>query len=261
MRAFRSIVPALALALGASPGAKAAPITAGFDLFTTGPSQLVIPNGPCMNGCTFQGFPISPGTTGPGNTDNIVQRTGSLPDGGTGPIASQLVELSLKSTSPVNIAGSFFDVFVTLNALPGGLNNIPVGPPQYDALPASTGTTTVLTNNGTSGGTFSASYTVNADVILTVRGGDPSNPAQVTSHSPLPSFTETIQGTWHPPGPCVPNTGPGTAVCQNGGFSPTPITVISGPLAWSPATVPDPSTALLFGSGLVGLAVAGRRRP
>jgi hypothetical protein len=94
---------------------------------------------------------------------------------------------------------------------------------------------------------------------ITVLGGDPSNPTQVTSHSPLPGFTETIQGTWHPPQPCIPNTGPGTAVCQNGGFSPTSITVISGPLAWSPTIVPDPSTALPFGSGLVGLALAGRR--
>ncbi|HME73615.1 MAG TPA: hypothetical protein VKM54_27690 [Myxococcota bacterium] len=94
------------------------------------------------------------------------------------------------------------------------------GPPAYDALPASTGTTTVLTNNGASGGTFSSTFTVYADVILTAPGGNPSDPAQVASHFPLASFTESIQGLWHPPNPCIPNSGPGTAVCQGDGFQP-----------------------------------------
>jgi hypothetical protein len=246
------------LALGLSPEANAGPIAPGFDLFLTGPSTLTLhPPQPCVGSCTliFQGLPI-----GPGNTDTIAQRTGSLGDGATGAIPSQLIALSLESTSPVDLGGSFFDVFVTLNAISSGTSNAPAGPPVYDALAPSIGTTTVLTNNGTGGGTFDAAYTVNADVILTAPGGNPSDPIQVVAHFPLDPFAEAVQGVWHPANPCVPNSGPGTGVCENGGFSPVSFTVTAGALALSLAVAPDPPTVLLFGSGLVGLAIAGRRR-
>ena len=87
MLALRSIAPgfALALVLGASLGAKAAPIGPGFDLFATGPSTFTIHlTQPCVTSCTlvFQSL-----TIGPGNTDTIVQRTGSLAEGATGPLA------------------------------------------------------------------------------------------------------------------------------------------------------------------------------
>jgi hypothetical protein len=259
MHAFRSTPGfALTLVLGAGLGAEAAPIGPGFDLFATGPSTLTIhPPQPCVTSCTllFQGIPI-----GPGNTDTVVQRTGALADGATGPIPSQLVALSLESTGPVDIGGSFFDVFVTVNAIAPGTSNAPTGPPVYDTLPASTGTTTVLTNHGASGGTFSATYTVNADVILTAPGGSPSDPTQVVSHFAQGSVTESLQGVWHLPSPCTPDSGPGTGVCANGDFSPDSFTVTAGALALSPAVAPDPPTVLLVGSGLVGLLIAGRRR-
>jgi hypothetical protein len=155
-----------------------------------------------------QGFAIRPGVTGPGNTDTVIQRTGSIPDGATGTIPLQLVELSLKSTSPVNIGGSFFDVFVDVNAIPPGPQNMPTGPPVYDTLSPSTGTTTIDTN-GPTGGAFHSFFNVFADVILTAPGGDLSNPAQVVSHFTQSGFAESVSGTWYPPGPCVPNTGPG----------------------------------------------------
>jgi hypothetical protein len=265
MHPFRStfLVLTLALALSASFGVKAAPIGPGFDLFATSASPLTIhPPQPCVTSCTltFQGFAISSGTTGPGNTDTIIQRTGSLTDGATGEIASQLVELSLKSQSPVNIGGSFFDVFVDVNAIPPGPATMPTGPPVYDTLSPSTGTTTIDTN-GPTGGTFHSFFDVFVDVILTAPGGDPSNPAQVVSHFAESGFTESISGTWYPPGPCIPNTGPGTGACQNGGFTPLSTTVTAGPLAWSPAVVPEPSTAVLLTAGVLGLAVRQRHVP
>ena len=61
-----------------------------------------------------------------------------------------------------------------------------------------------------------------------------------------------------PPQPCLPDSGPGTGVCTNGGFTPDSVTVTADPLALSPA--PDPPTGLLLGTGLLGLMIAGRRR-
>jgi hypothetical protein len=108
-------------------------------------------------------------------------------------------------------------------------------------------------------GAFSASYTINADVILTAPGGDPTNPTQVVAHFADASFTESISGTWHPPNPCIPGTGPGTGVCDSGGFTIESLTVTAGPLAWSPAVVPEPGTGLLVLGGMLGLAVVRRR--
>src|SRR3974390_1931024 len=57
----------------------------------------------------FMGLPI-----GPGLTDTIGQRQADAFING-GPIPIQLVALSMESTAPVSVGGSFFDVFVTLD--------------------------------------------------------------------------------------------------------------------------------------------------
>ena len=91
----------------------------------------------------FTGLPI-----GPGLTDTIVQRQQNAyldPDGTAAPIPIQLVALSLESTAPVNVGGSFFDVFVTL-----------------DPSDASTGTMTISANAAGTGGTFTSTL----DVLL-----------------------------------------------------------------------------------------------
>ena len=56
---------------------------------------------------------------GPGNTDTIVQRLANAivtPGGAGATIPIKLVRLSLESTSPVDIGGTSFSVFVTLAA-------------------------------------------------------------------------------------------------------------------------------------------------
>ena len=63
----------------------------------------------------FMGLPI-----GPGGTDTKVQRQANADING-GSIPIQIVALSMESTAPVNIGGSFFDVFVTLD--PANLGN------------------------------------------------------------------------------------------------------------------------------------------
>jgi hypothetical protein len=245
-----------ALTVGASPLAEGAAISPGFDLFANAPATFVIAGPPNVTFAPMQSHPI-----GPGNTDTIIQRTGSLADGATGTIPSQIIALSLESISPVNVSGSLFDVYLNINAIPSGQTNFPAGPPVYDTLPPSTGTTTVLTN-GPNGGTFSSTFTVELDMILVAPGGNPSDPTQVVSHGGLPFGTanESLQGTWQTSSPCPPTySGPGAGACQNGGFSPQSVTVTNGGLRLSPAVVPEPSTALLLSVGVMSLAVRSHR--
>ena len=86
----------------------------------------------------FLGLP-----SGPFNTDTIIQRRVDAVLGGSA-IPIQMVGLSLKSAAPVNVGGSFFDVFVTLD--PANLAN-------------DTGTMSIA-GNTTTGGTFASALNV-----------------------------------------------------------------------------------------------------
>lgn len=93
---------------------------------------------------------------GPGLTDTIVQRNADATIGG-GAIPIHITALSLASTAPVNVGGTLFDVFVTLD-------------PRH--LADDIGTATV---SGTlAGGTFSSSFTEFLDVRITPHGGGTS---------------------------------------------------------------------------------------
>jgi hypothetical protein len=93
----------------ASPS-RAAPIgdvALGSDYFQT--TSTVIDFGPPIGPVNLTGNPI-----GPANTDTIIQRQADAMIGGP-TIPIQLTALSLMSSAPVNIGGTFFDVFVTLD--------------------------------------------------------------------------------------------------------------------------------------------------
>ena len=113
MNLIRKLVCAfvITIALGAGHAASADPIGPGFDLFTTLPGTFaIIPGIGTVN--FMAGPPVIPGT----NTDTIVQRLQGInpfPVGGMGTIEIVLRELSLQSVAPVNIGGTFFDVFVS----------------------------------------------------------------------------------------------------------------------------------------------------
>src|SRR5579863_1083480 len=62
-----------------------------------------------------QTIPLTGNPIGPGMTDTIIERQSDAVLGGTTPI--QITALSLESVAPVNIGGSFFDIFVTLDPL------------------------------------------------------------------------------------------------------------------------------------------------
>ena len=238
---------AFVLGVGGRP-AFANPIQPGFDLFqTVSPgTSAVLPSIGLVN---FRGVPLDPSL---GNTDTIVQRTGSLPSGGTGPIPIELVALELMSTSPVNIGGSFFDLFAVINK--GGL--IP-GLPQPDVLPPSTGTLTILSHNDVTGtGTFSSFFDVFVDIELTPVGGNPRTPGSIVAS--MPSGNEgplQATGSWsHTPPPNYPNN-PGFPA---GGFFPVGLILETSPTATHPVrpatTVPEPFSLSLLGIGAAALA-------
>jgi len=229
--------------LGANNVAMATPIGPGFDLFHTpaGPTTVTTPVGPI----SLQGRPIDPSL---GDTDTIVERLAGidpLPVGGQGTIPIQIIDLSLESISPVPIGSSFFDVFVDL------------------AGPQTLGSMTVF-HGVANGGTFDADLPVNARLTFTEVG----NPSNTFADSFFDVFVTLTPGSWsHTPRPDDAHN----ATFPAGGFFPgvDPITggkVLILEVAPSathgvlPGQIPEPSTLLLLGSGLAGIAVFGRKR-
>jgi hypothetical protein len=100
-RLLPTMVRALLIAVASLTGggiASADAINPGFDLFATTFANADL-SGAGLGIVSFQGVPLQPSNLG--NTDTIVQRTGSLPPGGIGPIPIELVALELKSIQPV----------------------------------------------------------------------------------------------------------------------------------------------------------------
>lgn len=222
------------IALGSGHSALADPILPGFDLFTTQPGTFANIMGiPVF----FRGTPVVPGTT----ADTVVERLQGIdpfPIGGMGTIDIVLRQLSLQSIAPVNINGTFFDVFATAT-------------PNQDL-----GTMTIFHSTPT-GGTFNSILPVNALLTLIPVGGG----APITMN-----FSTTLRAscTWshnRPPNyPNLPNF-------PSGGFFPTILCVessdIGGPEVHvvAPAeNVPEPATLLLLASGLAGFAGFRRKQ-
>jgi len=176
-----------------------------------------------------------------------VERKTGLPAGGVGVIDAEIVALSLMSIAPANIGGSFFDVFVTINAAPGwgGLaTTIP--------LPPSLGTLTITEHDdGAGGGTFDSFFDVFAELKL-VEVGNPSNTILMVIDDGLTSTgTQWFHSAIDP---------------RQGDFVPGPITH-TGPHPQSlpadppfPNQIPEPTSVLLVSGGFVALAAFARRR-
>jgi len=197
----------LILSVPVSHPVYAAPIGPGFDLFQTVPFSHDF-GGP-IGVVQLEGKPI-----GPGNTDTIVKRM--LPVIPTDPIPIEIVALSLHSVNPINIGGSFFDVFVTINKV--GLPGLP----QPDVLLPSTGQIMITGHDDVSGGgTFDSFFDVFFDVTLVPTGGDPNDPHQIAQHMDLGPLHLTNTGA--PWSHTAPPNYPMDPSYPSGDFFPGPI--------------------------------------
>lgn len=246
------------------------PIDPGFDLFFTPDdgTSIVDLSGIGLGLAPLKGVPL-PGA--PGDADTIVERLDPGPlAGGTGIIDIELVALHLVSSSPIDLTplggpfvGVFSDLHITLDRV--GLNL------SFNVfLPNSLGTMNILHPlNVHTGGSFSACFggafdpnclTVGGGVgtflggIFTqasflVPGGDLNNPLDFLINLAAPQVSLGSLGNWvH-----IPRQG----AYPSGNFVVNSITH-SGPHPAQPL-VPEPSTALLFGVGLIALLASARK--
>jgi hypothetical protein len=250
-----SVLPLIVLAGISCETAWAGTVALGWDYLQTVPVtsfDFTALSGGAVGVVDFMGIPV-----GPGNTDTIIQRladatinAGSAPTGLTATqiallpnaIPLQITELSMESTAPVDIAGNFFDVFVTLD--PANLAN-------------DTGMMSIY--GGTTGGTFE-SY---LNVYFEAQFHDPSNPALDFDVTPTLPFVLTPIGTatWAstPPSSCIPTTEGDPAdilhhsVCSATGLVPPQDFYLTG-------TTPEPASIWLMAAGLLGIGTFMRRR-
>ena len=220
------------IALGLGNTASADPIGPGFDLFTTRPGTFH--DIPGIGQILFTGGGLIPGT----NVDTIVERLAGIdpfPVGGVGTIPIILRSLSLQSVTPVNIGGTFFDVFAS-------------------ALPVQAPGSMMVFHTTVDGGIFLSELPVAVQLtFIPVAEGMPFSTTFSTtfvaacewSHTPPPNY------------PVLPQF-------PSGGFFALPCIEIStpGPGAHvvEPGQVPEPATLLLLASGLTGIAGFARKR-
>lgn len=200
-------------------------VPAGPDMFVTQPGTFFVIPG--IGQVNFLGVPNAQGA------DTIVQRLSAIdvPDvaGATQTIDTKMTLLDLKSTAPVNIGGSFFDVFVTLNP------NI-----------ASTGTlmlTQTINGEGVPEGTYISTLNVNFVLTFEQNGNAVACPLGAGNCDQLLSLTGN--GLWTDDLGIDWIIGPVNEKKPNGGRHRATL-------------LPEPSSLMLMGAGLLGGALCKR---
>jgi hypothetical protein len=208
------------LCLGSNLASAQSPPSAGYDLLTTAAGASVDLSSIGLGTVPLQGVPIEASL---GSTDTIMNRPNNVVYGTAQTL--NVTALFMMSTSPVEYDGQSVDIYVTLNNS-GGLISTSVLP-QPDTLNASGGTITV-----SSGGTFTANFVVNADVIFVPHGASVTNSANYLAHRAAPQVTlSPATSTWST---TAPSGYPSSGTFSSGGFYPV-LPAHNGPHPVTPA--------------------------
>jgi hypothetical protein len=200
--------------------AQSAP-TAGYDLLTTATGASIDLSSIGLGDVPLKGVPIE---TTLGSTDTIMNRPGNTTFGQ--PQTLNVTALFMESTNPVEFDGQSADVYVTLNNSGGKISTSVLPQPDTTGV-GGTGSITV-----NSGGTFTASFAVTADVIFVPHGSSVTNPSNYIAHQPSPQVSfSPATSTWSstPPGGY-----PSSGTFPSGGFYPV-LPAHNGPHPVTPA--------------------------
>ena len=263
---FHTCAACLAVVAGvlSIPPARATDISTGFDLLETRPGAFF--------DATAFGLGIIPmigREVGPAFTDTIYSRdngfTCSIPPCFGNTVNIHVFAMSLESAAPINIGGSFFDLFYDINDTAG---LIPLSTlPQPDVLNPSTGTYTI--DELGSVGTYDLSLTISADVILSAVGQGPnyapalgnSDCSQVVAiggcHFSAPTIAiSATGGTWQTT-PVLDDAH--NATFPAGSFYVSDTGNVTGPLPNQVALTPEPAAFVPLAATLCAFALRRRR--
>jgi hypothetical protein len=203
---------------------QAAPV-AGYDFLQTGDGASVDLTSTGLGVVPLQGVPIEAAL---GVTDTIMHRP-------TNTVFTQsqsllVTALFMKSVNSVEFQGQAADLYITLNNSAGAIPTTTL--PQPDTLNTSGGNITV-TGSQSNGGTFNATFVMNADAIFVPAGASVTNPANYIAHQAAPQVSfSPATSTWN----TTPPAGyPSSTTFPSGGFYPIMVAHTNGPHPVTPS--------------------------
>src|ERR1700685_421867 len=218
-RAFAVVCIGSILAAG-----QAAPV-AGYDFLSTGDGASVDLTSIGLGVVPLEGVSIEAAL---GVTDTIMHRPANTVF--TQSQSLLVTALFMKSVNSLEFQGQLADLYITLNNSAGAIPTTVL--PQPDTLNTSGGTITIDGGQST-GGTFNATFVMNADAIFVHAGTSVTNPANYIAHQAAPQVSfSPATSSWS----TTPPAGyPSSTTFPSGGFYPIMVAHTNGPHPVTPA--------------------------